>query len=165
MSHHAKPDLGNPVHLLAFGFGSGCAPKAPGTCGTLVGVFIWWVLASLLPLWGYQVATLVVIAVGPWLCGKTARDLGVHDHGGIVWDEIAGFLITAAALPVTGMTAILAFALFRFFDILKPWPISWIDKNMGGGNGIMADDLAAGIIAAIILQLLNNNFPHILLLF
>jgi len=160
-----RPNLKNPVHFLAFGFGAGLSPKAPGTMGTLVALPVWWLLASGLPLWGYVVATLLVVAIGPWLCGQTAKDLGVHDHGGIVWDEIAGLLITLLALPVTGMTALLGFAAFRLFDILKPWPISWLDKNVGGGTGIMADDILAGVLAAVCLHLLNGFYPSLLLLF
>lgn len=160
-----KPNLKNPVHFLAFGFGAGLSPKAPGTMGTLVALPIWFVLASLLPFWGYVAATLFVIAVGPYLCGQTAKDLGVHDHGGIVWDEIAGLLITMLALPVTGMVAILGFVAFRIFDILKPWPISWLDKNVGGGTGIMVDDILAGVLAAACLQLLNYFAPSVLILF
>ena len=87
----AKPDMRNPVHFLAFGFGSGLSPKAPGTMGTLAALPVWYAAAQL-PLAGYLIVLLLVIAVGPWLCGRTSRDLGVHDHGGIVWDEFAGFL-------------------------------------------------------------------------
>lgn len=160
-----KPDLKNPIHFLAFGFGAGLAPKAPGTFGTLVALPIWWLLAALLPLWGYLLATLAVIAVGPWLCGRTAKDLGVHDHGGIVWDEIAGLLITMIALPVSGMSVLLGFLLFRLFDIAKPWPISWLDKHIDGGSGIMVDDIVAGVFAAICLQLLYYLMPWVFVLF
>jgi phosphatidylglycerophosphatase A len=165
MTETAKPDLRNPVHFLAFGFGAGLSPRAPGTCGTLAALPVWWLLATFLPLWGYLLATLAVIAIGPWLCGQTARDLEVHDHGGIVWDEIAGLLVTLVALPVTGMTALLGFVAFRVFDILKPWPISWLDKHVGGGVGIMVDDLLAGVFAAVCLQLLNHFLPMLLTLF
>ena len=163
MANHrsVKPNLKNPVHLLAFGFGAGCAPKAPGTFGTLVALPIWWLAASFLPFWGYALVTLVVIAVGPYLCGKAAKDLGVHDHGGIVWDEIAGLLITLMALPVTGASALLGFLAFRLFDIWKPWPISWLDRHVHGGTGIMADDILAGIFAAICMQLLYYIYPSV----
>jgi phosphatidylglycerophosphatase A len=147
----ARPDMRNPIHFLAFGFGSGLSPKAPGTMGTLVALPIWYAAAQL-PLFGYLLVTLVVIAVGPWLCGRTSRDLGVHDHGGIVWDEIAGFLVTMVLVPVSLWTALLGFALFRFFDIIKPWPIGWLDRHIHGGTGIMVDDLVAGLYAALCIQ-------------
>jgi len=145
------PDMRNPVHFLAFGFGSGLAPKAPGTFGTLAAVPVWYALAQL-PLWAYLLGTLLVIAAGPWLCGRTSRDMGVHDHGGIVWDEIAGFLVTMALAPVSLTSAVLGFALFRFFDVVKPWPIGWLDRRVHGGTGIMLDDLVAGVYAALLLQ-------------
>ena len=148
-----RPDMKNPVHFLAFGFGTGLAPKAPGTVGTLAALPIWYLLAQL-PLWGYLLGTAIVIAVGPWLCGRTSRDLGVHDHSGIVWDEIAGFLVTMILVPVSIATAIAGFLLFRFFDVIKPWPIGWLDKHVHGGTGIMVDDLLAAVYAAILLQLL-----------
>lgn len=148
-----KPDMRNPVHFLAFGFGSGLSPKAPGTMGTLAALPIWYLLAQL-PLIGYLAGLLLVIAVGPYLCGKTARDLGVHDHGGIVWDEIAGFLLTMLLVPVSVWTALIGFALFRLFDIVKPWPIGWLDKHVHGGTGIMLDDLVAALYAGVCIQTL-----------
>lgn len=148
-----RPDMKNPVHFLAFGFGSGLAPKAPGTFGTLAALPVWW-LAAQLPLWGYVVVLLAVIAVGPYLCGRTAEDLGVHDHGGIVWDEIAGFLVTMLLVPVSWYTALAGFLLFRLFDIAKPWPIGWLDRQVEGGTGIMVDDLVAGLYALGCLHLL-----------
>ena len=147
-----QPDMRNPVHFLAFGFGSGLSPKAPGTMGTLAAIPVWW-LSSQTGMAGYVVITVLIVAVGPWLCGRTSRDLGVHDHGGIVWDEIAGFLLTMTALPVTWQWCLAGFVLFRIFDILKPWPIGWLDRRIHGGTGIMVDDLVAGIYAAAILQL------------
>lgn len=146
-----KPDMRNPVHFLAFGFGSGLSPKAPGTMGTLAALPIWYLLAQL-PLAGYIAGLLLVIAVGPYLCGKTARDLGVHDHGGIVWDEIAGFLLAMLLVPVSIWTALIGFALFRLFDIVKPWPIGWLDKHVHGGTGIMLDDLVAALYAGVCIQ-------------
>ncbi len=146
-----KPDMRNPVHFLAFGFGSGLSPKAPGTMGTLAALPVWYLLAQL-PLAGYLAGLLLVIAVGPYLCGKTARDLGVHDHGGIVWDEIAGFLLTMLLVPVSVWTALIGFALFRLFDIVKPWPIGWLDKHVHGGTGIMLDDLVAALYAGGCIQ-------------
>jgi len=140
----------NPVHFLAFGFGSGLSPKAPGTAGTLVAMLLWPLLAGL-PLEIYLAIVAVVSVGGFYLCGKTASDLGVHDHPGIVWDEIAGYWLAMAAIPCTWYWMLAGFVLFRLFDIWKPWPISWLDKQVHGGVGIMADDLLAGLFAWILL--------------
>lgn len=148
-----KLSLTNPVHFLALGFGSGLASKAPGTFGTLAAVPVWWLLSqggSIV----YVLGTLLAIVVGPYICGKAARDMGMHDHGSIVWDEVAGYLVTMLFVPISITGALLGFGLFRVFDILKPWPISWLDKKLAGGTGIMADDILAGVFAAVVLQLL-----------
>lgn len=143
--------LKTPVHLLAFGFGSGLAPKAPGTVGTLAAIPLY-LLMTPLPLLAYVVVTLILSLAGIWLCGKTADDMGVHDHGGIVWDEFCGFLITMIAVPVTWYWVLIGFALFRLFDIWKPWPIRFFDKSVHGGWGIMVDDLIAGAMAWAVIQ-------------
>ena len=148
----ARPDLRNPLHLLAFGFGSGLAPRAPGTWGTLAALLPWYFLQQL-PLWGYLVALLVAAVAGLFICGRTARDLGVHDHGGIVWDEFVGLWIALLLVPLQPLWVAAGFLLFRLFDIFKPWPISWCDRELQGGVGIMVDDLLAGIAACIVLQL------------
>jgi phosphatidylglycerophosphatase A len=148
-----RPMLGNWVHLLAFGFGAGCSPKAPGTMGTLLAVGFYLPMSRLsLPV--YALVLLGVVLLGIWLCGRAARDLGVHDHPGIVWDEIAGFLLTMFAAPTGWWWIVLGFALFRLFDIWKPWPIRWLDRRVAGGWGIMLDDLVAGLFAALCLQAL-----------
>jgi len=146
-----EPNWFNPIHLLAFGFGSGAAPKAPGTWGTLAAVLIYWPLSQLSPE-HYLLMLLVTSVMGIYICGQTARDLGVHDHGSIVWDEFVGFWITMFAAPVGWVWVVVGFVLFRFFDIIKPWPISWIDKKITGGFGIMLDDVIAGVMAAGVLQ-------------
>ena len=146
-----EPNWFNPIHLLALGFGSGSAPKAPSTCGTLVAVLIYWPLSQLSPE-HYLLMLLVTSVMGIYICGQTAKDLGVHDHGSIVWDEFVGFWITMFAAPVGWVWVVVGFVLFRFFDIIKPWPISWIDKNITGGFGIMLDDVIAGVMAAGVLQ-------------
>jgi len=154
MDHRINPKfsqlLKNPVHLLAFGFGSGLAPKGPGTAGTVVALVLWPLLATL-PLYTYIGVVVAVSLLGFYLCGKTARDMGVHDHPGIVWDEIAGYWLTMTALPATWSWALAGFVLFRLFDIWKPWPISWLDRQVHGGVGIMVDDLLAGLFAWAIL--------------
>ena len=141
----------NPIHFLAFGFGSGTLPVAPGTFGTVVAIPLYlWLLP--LSLWGYLAVVLVMTAAGIWLCDVTSRDLGVHDHAGIVWDEIVGYLITMIAAPPGWMWIVAGFVLFRFFDILKPWPIGWADRRVQGGLGIMLDDVLAAIYAWLVLH-------------
>jgi phosphatidylglycerophosphatase A len=107
---------------------------------------------SRLSLPAYSAVLVLVILVGIWLCDKAARDLGLHDHPGIVWDEIAGYLLTMLAAPAGWSWMVVGFVLFRLFDIWKPWPIGWLDRRVGGGFGIMLDDLVAGVFAAACLQ-------------
>ena len=153
MLEQAKPVITNPVHFLAFGFGAGLSPKAPGTMGTLVAVPLFLLLAYL-PVYVYLALITAAFLVGIYLCGRTASDLGVHDHGGIVWDEFVGYWITMILVPVTWYWVLAGFVLFRVFDILKPFPIGWLDKKVGGGLGIMIDDVLAGVYALICLQVL-----------
>ena len=143
--------LTSPVHFLAFGFGSGLSPKAPGTMGTLAAIPLYLLLMNL-PLTGYLLAVLLISVTGIWICGESSRRLGVHDHGGIVWDEFAGFLLTMTAAPQGWAWIVLGFALFRLFDIWKPWPVRVADRQLHGGLGIMLDDILAGIYAWLMLQ-------------
>ena len=136
----------NPIHLLAIGLGSGAAPKAPGTFGSLAGLVLFLPL-SLLPVPLYIGWVVLAGLLGIYLCGKTSRDWGVHDHGAIVWDEFVGLWITFIAIPVTWYWLLAGFALFRLFDIWKPWPIRYLDRNVHGGLGIMLDDVLAGVFA------------------
>lgn len=145
--------LKNPIHFLALGFGAGLTPKLPGTAGTVVGVFIYLPLQSLYWLY-YLLLVLVLFVVGVWLCGKSAAALAVHDHPGIVWDEIVGYLITMTAAPQGWGWIMLGFCLFRLFDIYKPWPIRWLDRHVSGGFGIMIDDVLAAVFSVVILQLI-----------
>lgn len=147
--------LRSPTHLLAFGFGSGLAPFAPGTFGTLAAVLLYLPLQYLsLPLYCLMVA--VVCIAGVWICGRSSEMLGVHDHGGIVWDEFAGYFITMIAAPAGWQWIVIGFILFRIFDIIKPWPIKWADKQVHGGLGIMLDDILAGFISLAILQIIAS---------
>ncbi|MFV2058086.1 MAG: phosphatidylglycerophosphatase A [Thiohalomonadales bacterium] len=141
----------NPIHFLSLGFGSGLSPIIPGTMGTLAAIPIYLLMAPLsLP---FYIGLVVLMALlGFWFCGYTADALGVPDHGGIVWDEIVGYLITMAALPSGWLWIFLGFIVFRILDILKPWPISWVDRNMKGGVGIMLDDILAGLVGLGILH-------------
>ena len=145
----------SPVLLLAFGFGSGLSPKAPGTMGTIAAIPLWYLLVQLPPQ-AYLLVVALCAIVGIFICGSAADKLGVHDHGGIVWDEFVGFWVTMAFLPVSYVSVIVGFTLFRLFDIFKPWPISWLDKNIGGGLGIMIDDVVAGLAAAGVAVLLQT---------
>lgn len=147
--------LTTPEHLIAFGFGAGLSPVGPGTAGTLVALPFWFLL-SMLPLEAYGAALALLFLLGCWICGESARLLGVHDHGGIVFDEIVGFLI--ACLPLLGLPLaaqplwlLAAFAVFRLFDIAKPWPIGALDRQVHGGFGIMLDDVLAGFATAGVL--------------
>lgn len=142
--------LRDPVHFVALGAGAGLAPVAPGTFGSLLGVLLWLLIAPFG--WTVQCAAAVLaMAVGVPVCGASARKLGVHDHSAIVWDEVAGMLITLLVAPPTWWGVLLAFALFRLFDIWKPWPIRLADRQVHGGIGIMLDDVLAGILAAAVL--------------
>jgi phosphatidylglycerophosphatase A len=143
----------NPIHFLAFGFGSGAAPRAPGTAGTLAAAGIYVILPEM-ALLVYSAFLLISFLLGVWLCGRTARDIGVHDHGGIVWDEFVGFWLTMLLAPPGLLWVVAGFVLFRFFDIVKPWPIRWLDRHIHGGLGIMIDDVLAGLFALACLQLL-----------
>ena len=148
-----KQLLANPNHLFAFGFGSGLASRAPGTFGTLAAIPFFLLLQELS--WPLYLSWLsVTFALGVLWCDRSSKALGVHDHGGIVWDEFVGFWITMFMAPAGWLWILLGFFLFRFFDILKPWPISWLDKKVHGGFGIMIDDALAGIYALVVLQLI-----------
>jgi len=141
-----RPRLADPVQFLAFGFGSGLSPRAPGTVGTLAALPLYALIAPL-PLWTYTGIVLLAAIVGIWLCERSSRALGVHDHPGIVWDEFVGLWIALWAVPVELPWIALGFLIFRLFDIAKPWPIGWLDKHAHGGLGIMIDDIVAGIMA------------------
>ncbi|MGR5064334.1 phosphatidylglycerophosphatase A [Photobacterium sp. DNB22_13_2] len=146
-----KINLKNPWHFLATGFGSGLSPVIPGTMGTVAAIPLYLLMVQL-PFTAYLVITVVAALIGITICQKTSDDMGVHDHGSIVWDEFVGFWITMAIAPVVSWQWVLAgFVLFRFFDMVKPWPISWLDKHVHGGVGIMVDDILAGFMAMIAL--------------
>ncbi len=148
--------LKNPLHFLSLGFGSGLMPKAPGTFGTIAAIPVYLLMSSL-ELWWFIGLTIVITLVGIYVCSYTSKALGVHDHSGIVIDEIAGYLITMIAVPFAWQWIVIGFVLFRLFDIIKPWPISWLDKKVHGGLGIMLDDVVAGIFALACLHLLVNT--------
>ena len=146
----------NPVHWPAFGFGFGLMPFAPGTWGSLPGVALWWYLPK--DIYLQSAVALAGFLVGIWFCGESARRIGVHDHGSIVWDEIIGMFLTLMAVPATVHPAwvLVAFLLFRVADIWKPWPIRELDHSLRGGLGIMLDDVLAALYAALILLFLQR---------
>lgn len=154
MEPSAKTVFTDPVHFFAFGLGSGLAPFAPGTFGTLAAVPLYLLMAPLsLPV--YLLLVVVAFVVGVWICGQVGADLSVHDHGGVVWDEFVGLWITLIAAPTGWHWIVVGFLLFRLFDIWKPWPIRWADQQLSGGLGVMLDDVIAGIYALVALQLLS----------
>ena len=142
----------DPIHWLAFGFGAGLIPLAPGTWGSALAVLLFWILPPLDTAW--QFAGLALLGgAGIAICGLSARRLGVHDHGGIVFDEIVGMLLVLAVTPRDPLWILAAFLLFRLFDIWKPWPIRDLDHSVPGGLGIMLDDVLAAVYAGLAIWL------------
>ena len=147
--------LAQPVHLIALGFGAGLFPKAPGTAGTLLAVVPAWLIAG----WSLQAKAAFISALfifGVWICGESARRLRSHDHPAIVWDEVVGYLATCLVIPAEPLWLLLAFVFFRFFDIVKPWPIRDVDHRLRGGIGIMLDDIVAAAFSAVCLLLVRS---------
>ena len=144
-----KLNLKNPWHLLAVGLGFGLSPKAPGTCGSFLAMFFCMALL-MAPWYVTPLVAIVVFFIGVKACNEAEKAMGIHDHGGLVIDEFVGMFISIIAFPQGAWyLAILAFALFRFFDILKPFPVSYADRNIKGGLGVMVDDVLAGIYALL----------------
>lgn len=153
----SRPDFrflfAHPAHLVAFGFGSGLAPRAPGTVGTLLGLPLFWAVVAVAPDRPNQLILLIAAFLfGVWACARTGRALGVPDHGGIVWDEIVAFALVLLFTPPAWAWIAVAFALFRLFDILKPWPIRLADRRLKNGFGVMFDDLLAALYAIAALK-------------
>ena len=144
--------LTHPVHFLALGLGSGLLRPAPGTWGSLAGLVVGYFCLTFLGLTYFTLFTFVAFVIGCYLCQKTADDMQVHDHGAIVWDEFVGIFITLIALPqLTWPWLALAFFSFRFFDILKPYPIRYFDQKLESGFGIMIDDVLAAVYAVLVI--------------
>ena len=144
--------LKQPSLFVALGLGSGLVPLAPGTFGTLVAVPFYFMLVQT-PLWIYGLIVVLAFILGIYFCRTAADHLGVHDHPAIVWDEMVGYWLTMIAAPAGWHWSVIGFVLFRFFDIVKPWPISWIDSRIDGGLGVMLDDILAAVYAWLCLQL------------
>lgn len=162
MSNKIKIGIKTPAQFFASGFGSGCAPFAPGTFGTLAAIPFWFLL-NYLSLPFYLIALVVIFIFGTIVSTKVSEELNVHDHGGIVIDEFVGFFITMILIPASVINIVIGFLLFRFFDVLKPWPIRYFDKNTKGGFGIMIDDVIAGLFALASFHLilyLYAQFTH-----
>ena len=137
-----------PVCFIGFGFGTGLAPKAPGTFGTLPALFIAGLLLGCgLGKFGLAVLSVILFFIGIWICDVTERSIGVHDYGGIVWDEIAAMMLVLACVPQGLGWWLAAFAAFRVFDAVKPPPIRWFDQKVRGGFGVMLDDFIAALFA------------------
>jgi len=151
----ARRVLRDPLHWPAFGFGLGLIPLGPGTWGSLLGIPLYLLL---MPLGFYAYMGCVVFAfiAGIWLCGESARRIGAHDHPGIVWDEVVGMMFTLAAVPPEWPWILAGFLAFRVADIWKPWPIRDLDHSLGGGLGIMLDDVVAAAYAVIFLIFLQG---------
>ncbi len=147
----ARVLLRHPAGWIASGFGSGLVPAAPGTFGSLAALIPWLALREL-PLPYYLIVLALAFALGCWACGWAMRRLGVEDPGLVVWDEFVGLWIALAALPDGWHFAAAGFLLFRFFDIAKPWPVRWADRNLTGGFGTMLDDVLAGLYALAAVQ-------------
>lgn len=144
----------NPFYFIAFGFGTGAIPFAPGTFGTLMAIPFYLVL-KLLPLSAYIIFTIAFAAFASWLSDSISRDTNTHDHPGMNIDEFVGFFVTMIAAPDGWQWVVIGFILFRLFDIWKPWPISYADKHIQGGFGMIFDDVLAGIYALIVLQVIH----------
>ena len=141
----------HPAHFFALGFGSGLASKAPGTFGTLVGFPLFWLISG----HALNVQLIIIAAlfiIGIYICDKTGKALGVADHGTIVWDEIVAMMLVLAFAPHTWLGWLVAFLLFRLFDIWKPYPICYFDAKLKNGFGVMFDDLLAAIYAILVLK-------------
>ncbi|WP_288388615.1 phosphatidylglycerophosphatase A [uncultured Alteromonas sp.] len=162
--YRARISMKNPVHFLALGFGSGLIPLMPGTFGSAAAIPLL-ILSANMPVMVFIAFTVFASIFGIYLCGKTADDMQVHDHGSIVWDEVAGMFITFLFVPITAPSLLAGFVLFRIFDILKPWPIGPIDKRLHGGTGIMLDDIVAGAMACACLHIMMMMWPAFTTLF
>jgi phosphatidylglycerophosphatase A len=143
----------HPAHFIAFGFGAGLAPRAPGTAGTVLAWAIGWLVLRHYPPLALLACTPVLFVVGIWACELTGRHLGVADHGAMVWDEIVAFLVVLALVPDEPRWQAAAFVLFRVFDIAKPPPIRGFERRWKGGLGVMFDDVLAAAYALILLAI------------
>ena len=148
----------HPVHFLAFGFGTGLSPKAPGTVGTLVGLPLYYLLQLILPQSGIFIVLTLLFIAGIYICDVSGKAVGVQDHSGIVWDEIVAVALVLMFVPLTITGFVIAFALFRLFDIWKPFPIGYCDRHFHNGFGVMFDDLLAAVYAIAVIVIADHFF-------
>jgi phosphatidylglycerophosphatase A len=152
--------LSHPAGWIATALGSGLAPRAPGTVGSAAALLPWWFLLRGLPAAWYLAALVLGFALGVWACRIAGKRIGVHDHGALVWDEVIGMWIALACAPAAWWWMPVGFALFRLFDIWKPWPVRAADRRVHGGFGVMLDDVIAGAYALLALQAIACAFAH-----
>ncbi len=153
MNHSLKTIWTNPIHFTACAFGIGALPWMPGTWTTLATIPLVLALKHF-PEWIYIIISITLVLLGIYLCGKFNKDIGTQDHPACSWDELAGFLLVMIGLPPTWYYLTIGFVLFRFFDILKPWPINWVDQKVSGGLGVMLDDVMAALFSSALLHVL-----------
>jgi phosphatidylglycerophosphatase A len=152
--------LSHPTHFVALGFGVGLVPAAPGTFGTLLALPLFWLLHPRLDAVDFLILLGTLYFLGVWACDRTGRDMGVEDHGSMVWDEVVAFLLVLFFTPPHIVWQAFAFVLFRLFDVLKPGPVRYVEKLFRGGFGVMVDDLAAAFFSLICLALLRLLVPE-----
>jgi phosphatidylglycerophosphatase A len=143
--------IAHPAHLVALGFGTGLSPVVPGAFGTLLAIPLYALLSQGLTPLGVAAAIAAFFVLGIWACGKTGRDLGVPDHGAMTWDEVVAFLAVLLLAPGGTAWTLGAFVAFRFFDMVKPPPIRYVERALEGGLGVMADDAIAAFYTLIVL--------------
>ncbi|GAB5606335.1 phosphatidylglycerophosphatase A family protein [Sideroxyarcus sp. TK5] len=148
--------LSHPAHMLSFGLGLGLVPRSPGTAGTLLAFPFFWYLSPRLSDAMFLFVLIWMFAIGVWVCDITGKALGDADYGGIVWDEVVAFLLVLFFTPDGLIWQLLAFSLFRFFDIVKPQPIRHFDSHWHGGLGVMFDDLLAAGYALFCLAIIKS---------
>ena len=157
---HVQPSwhfiLSHPAHFISFGFGSGLFPRAPGTAGTLAALPIYWYIAPQVTEMQLLLLLIAAFGIGIWACEKTGKALGAADYGGMVWDEIVAFMVVLLFTPPGFFWTLLAFSLFRFFDIVKPPPIRQFDRTWPGGLGVMLDDILAAGYTLLCLAAIKN---------
>ena len=141
--------FGSPARIIAFGFGIGLVSRAPGTVASLLAVLLY--NASIAAVSSFTLLVLIFasFALGVWACGQAGRDMGIEDHGGMVWDEIVAMVLVLSFVPSTFMSQAIAFALFRLFDIAKPGPVRMVERGVRGGLGVMLDDVIAAFLVLL----------------
>ncbi len=150
--------LGHPARFIALGFGAGLAPAAPGTAGTLLAFPLYWLLAQWLPEPLLLGAIVLGFLLGIWACERTGRDLGIADHGAMVWDEVVAFLLVLLLTPSGIFWQAFAFLAFRAFDVVKPPPIRHVDRTIKGGFGVMFDDIIAAFYTLLLMAVVKQLF-------